>query len=100
MLKSIITRTIITGYKYDVMERKDATIKIVGQVVVDKRIRSVKKQQEILVANGFNPDCTLIKNCVTEKKYQISEEDFIKHAVEVVETTPEVETEVIKTENK
>lgn len=82
-----ISRTIVTGYEYDVMKREGANLTKIGTVITDKAIRSVRQQKEILVLNKLGSDNVLVYVKTVSKQFEISESDFMKYATEVTEVT-------------
>lgn len=97
-----VTRTIIVGYNYDVLRKNNGQIELLNTIVVANAIRSVKEQKEILKANGFAENDILVKNGVEQKKFEMSEADFMKYATVVadVEETENEPKETEETENK
>lgn len=79
-----IVRTIITGYKYEVMTRKGDTLTKVGELITEKAIRSIKQQKDELTKNNLDVNSVLVPVGTIDKKYSISEDEFLKYAKEVI----------------
>lgn len=80
-----IKRTIITGYKYDVLEKGGEGFKIIGQVVTPEPVRSVKETKNVLILNEYDENCTLVQNGIEQKSYEMPEAVFMEHATVVNE---------------
>lgn len=93
-MATTITRTITTGIVYDVMERKGNVLTKIAEVVTPSILRSVKQQNVVLADNAMDVESVLIFNRANEKKYEISEEDFIKYATVVTEIKPSDENSI------
>lgn len=78
-----IKRTIIIGYKYDVLEKNGTTMEILGSVVNDTVIRSIKESRNVLVANGYDEDCVLVQTGLEQKVYEMPESTFMQYATVV-----------------
>jgi len=89
-----ITRTIATGYVFDVFKKTGNTLEKTGEVISPVQLRSIKQQKLVLAENNMEVESVLIFNRANETKYEISEEDFIKYASVVTEVKPEVAPEV------
>jgi hypothetical protein len=80
-----ITRTIITGYKYDVVEKNGTTMAIIGQIVNEVSVRSTKESNKIIAENGYPENCILVPNGVEQMVYEMPQDVFIQHATVVSE---------------
>lgn len=89
-----ITRTLITGYNYDVLRKSGTTMEILGSVTVPSVIRSIKEQKNVLTENGFEETDVLVMAKSEQKQYEMTEADFVKYATVVTDVT---ETEVEET---
>lgn len=87
-----VTRTIITGYDYDVLKREGNNLNKVDAITIDKPIRSIKQQNEVLADNGFDGSHVLVLNKAVSKQFTMNESDFILHATQVTDVS-ENETE-------
>jgi hypothetical protein len=91
--EKIITKTIITGYVYDVIKRNGEQLAKVAEVIVPSPIRSIKQQSQILIDNKYSADHVLMLNRTEEKQYTMTEADFIRYStvVTAVEQQPAAE---------
>lgn len=78
-----ITKTITTGYIYDVFKKKGDNLTKVATLTSSEQFRSAKGIKEFLKANEQDENATVILVGTIDKKYEISEEDFIKYATEI-----------------
>lgn len=82
-----ITRIITTGYVYDVMKRDGISLVKTGEIITPAKIRSIKQQKLVLAENKMDIESVMLLNRANEKKYVISESDFIKYSKEVTDVT-------------
>lgn len=80
-----IKRTIIVGYKYDVLEKNGSEVKIIGELINDEPIRSVKEGKNVLILNEFDENCILVQSGIEQKSYEMPESVFKQHATIVSE---------------
>lgn len=84
-----LTRTMISGYVYNVMAKKGTSLEFVKEIVVPNVIRSIKQQKELLVAENLPASDVLVLNRTNSTKYEMLESDFIKYSKIVTEVVPE-----------
>lgn len=85
-----VTRTIITGYKWDVVSKENGSLNVVGTLVSPSPLRSLKAQETLLEQNNYDPKThVLLSAGLEQKKYIMSEETFLANATEVLDKTAE-----------
>lgn len=80
-----IVRSIVSGYAYNVMEKKGSNLVFVKEVISPVVIRSVKQGKEFLKREHLNENYVLVLNKTLQKRYEILESEFMKYAHEVKE---------------
>lgn len=89
----MITRTMITGYTYNVYQTKGDNLVKVSTVTAPAQFRSAKQQKEFLKSQNLDENFTMVLAGTTEEKREISEEDFLKYSKIVTDETPADSTE-------
>lgn len=80
-----IKRTIIVGYKYEVLEKKGTVVTVIGELTNAEAIRSVKEGKKVLLANNFDEECILVPAGMEQRVYEMPESTFMQHATIVSE---------------
>jgi len=84
-----LTRTMVSGYVYNVMEKKGTSLELVKEITLPAVIRSIKQQKQILLDNQLPASNVLVLNRTLSTKYEMLESDFIKYSKVVTEVVPE-----------
>jgi hypothetical protein len=83
--EKVVSRTLISAYKYEVMKREGNGLQFVQVIHSAEPIRSTKKQQDLLESEKLDKNFVLVPAGTIEQKYEMTENDFIKYATLVAD---------------